>query len=143
MFGKYSKQAPQAGKTQPYTLTGLRNPDGTSPIVHVEHLGEENKPFWLEMLATASADNQPLAKSPAEMDKRRRDNRAESREIVIRHSARKLENVVKDDGTYATDADLPLFIRAIPDGDFDDLLVFAKRDDTFREYPDAKKLAGE
>lgn len=134
MFSKYAKQGPQLGKTVPYALLGLRNPDGSHPIVHLEHLGEGNRPFWLEMLAAAQAELPPPTKSPAELDKRRRDTRAENREIVIRHSARRLENVIKDDGTVATDADLPLFIRAIPDADFDDMLAFAKRDAPYREY---------
>lgn len=137
MFTTYARQAPQPGKTVPHTLTGLRNPDGSHPIVHLEHLGEENRPFWLEALERAQAESPPPTKSPAELAKRRADNRAENREIVIRHSARKLENVLRDDGTPASDADLPLFIRCIPDDDFDDLLAAAKRDTEYRGDPTA------
>lgn len=140
MFSKYARQAPEAGRTVAHTLTGLRNPDGTHPVVHLERLGEENRPFWLEMLDSARADTPtPPAKSAAEVDRRRRDNRAENREIVIRHSARKLENVMKDDGSYAADADVPAFIRAIPDVDFDELLAAARSTDEYR--PDPKALA--
>lgn len=138
-FSNYAKQGPQPGKTVPYALERLRNPDGTHPIVHLEHLGEENRPFWLEMLAEAQAEMPAPTKNPAEIDKRRRDNRAANREIVIRHSARRLENVVKDDGALATDADLSHFIRAIPDGDFDELLAFVKRAHNFCEYPEGSK----
>jgi len=141
MFTKYAKQGPQQGKTVPWVLLGLRNPDGSHPIVHLEHLGEENRPFWLEMLEQAQAEQPPHTKSPAEIDKRRRDARAENREIVIRHSARRLENVVRDDGALATDAEIALFIRSIPDGDFDDLLAFAKLGAPYREYPEPKALA--
>lgn len=141
MFSKYSKQGPQPGKTVEYTVYGLRNEDGTHPIVEVEHLGEENKPFWLEMLAAAGTQDAPPAKDPAAIDKWRRDNRGKNRETVIRHSARHLKNVFRDDGTPATDADVPLFIRSMPDVDFDRLFDFVTLDTAYRDYPAPKKTA--
>lgn len=137
MFGKYSKQAPQASATRPCVLRGLRNPDGSHPVVHVEFLGRENKPYWLELLAKTQDRMRAAASvsSPAELDKKSRDERAENRETVIKHSARRLESVICDDGTPATDKDIALFIRSIPDEDFEILFGFASTSSNFRDYP--------
>lgn len=137
MFGNYTKQAPQAAVTRPCVLRGLFNPDGSHPVVHVEFLGRENKPYWLELLAktTEKVRTASAVSSPAELDKKSRDERAENRETLISHSARKLENVIRADGTQAADKDLALFIRSIPDEDFDILFNFASTSSNFRDYP--------
>lgn len=147
MFGNYSKQAPQPGKTVAYPLRGLRNPDGTHPIVHVEYIGESNRPFWLEALARSSARSRTgasMGSSPADIDRANREARDENREAVINHSARHLENVLFDDGTAATDKDIRLFVLAIPDADFDSLWMFVQNHNNFRAYSpveDPAKLA--
>lgn len=137
MFVKYAKQAPQASTTRPCVLRGLRNPDGSNPVVHVEYLGRENKPYWLETLAKTPARQRAArsVSSPAELDKMSRDDLAEQRETMINHSARKLENAIRDDGTPAVDADIPRFIRSIPDEDFELLFAFAVTSSNFRDYP--------
>lgn len=143
MFSGYSSQAPKVGKTFKYVLRGLRNPDGSHPAVHIEHLGEENKPYWLELLAKAQADARAATSvsTPAEIDKDRRDTRALYRERIIRYSARRLDNVFHDDGVPATDADLAQFIRSIPDGDFDLIYDAATNPANFRDYPVAGNAA--
>lgn len=149
MFGHYTKQAPQQGRTVPYVLYGLRNADGTSPIVHVEHIGESNRPFWLDALAKASAkakEGAAAPTTPTEIDRMRRANREDNRETVIAHSARRLERVFRQDGTPATDKDLRAFILAIPDSDFDELWAFVQNPHNFRDFTIAEepeKLAGE
>lgn len=137
MFGNYTKQAPQASSTRPCVLRGLRNPDGSHPVVHVEFLGRENKPYWLELLAKTQDKMRAASavSSPAELDKKSRDDRAEQRETMINHSARRLENVIRADGTPAADKDVALFIRSIPDEDFDILFGFASTSANFRDYP--------
>lgn len=137
MFSGYKSQAPKVGKTFKYVLRGLRNADGSHPAVHIEHLGEENKAFWLELLAKAQADARAAASAstPAEMDKDRRESRALNRDRLIRHSARRLENVFHDDGTPATDKDISGFILSIPDGDFDALFAAAENPANYRDYP--------
>jgi hypothetical protein len=136
-FGNYSKQAPQAGKTVPYVLRGLRNPDGTSPVLHVEHIGEANRAFWLEALAKMSARDrkgtQP-GSTPAEIDRANREDREESRGTVASHSARRIENAFHDDGAPATVADIPAIVAALPDADFDRLWMFVQNHNNFRDY---------
>lgn len=136
-FGNYASQAPKAGKTSPCVLRGLRNPDGSHPVVHVEYLGEENKAFYLEMLAKTQARMRAamVASTPAEMDRQAREERADNREVVIQHSARRLENVLHADGSTATDKDIAGFIRSIPDRDFDGLFAHAQNHNNFRDYP--------
>lgn len=138
MFGSYKSQAPKVGKTFKHVLRGLRNADGSHPAVHIEHLGEENKPYWLELLAKMKADAQAAVASsatPAEMAKDMGEERAQNREILLRHSARRIENVFHDDGAAATDADIAAFVRSIPDGDFDVLFRAAQNPNNFRDYP--------
>lgn len=146
-FGNYSKQAPQPGKTVPYTLRGLRNPDGSNPVLHVEYIGESNRAFWLEALAKSSARMrggwQPGA-TPTEIDRATREARDDNRETVIGHSARKIDNAFHDDGTPASVADLRAIVTAIPDADFDALWVFVQNHNNFRTYAvadDPSKIA--
>jgi hypothetical protein len=135
-FGNYSKQAPQCAVTRPCVLRGLRNPDGSNPVVHVEFLGRENKPYWLELLAKTQAKAQTASSvaSPAELDRKGRDEIAENRETVIKHSARRLEHVFRDDGTAANEKDIAGFVRSIPDEDFEYLFGFALTAANFRDY---------
>jgi hypothetical protein len=143
-FSKYTNQAPHPGKTVPFPLRGLRNPDGSSPVLHVEHLGEENRPYWLEMLARSTAKARAaaqLAGTPAEIDRANRDDREENRQTVIDHSARRIENAFHDDGAPATDKDIAAIVRAIPDVDFLQLWVFVNNPHAFRDYPIAEDPA--
>lgn len=134
-FGKYKKQAPQSGKAVPYTLFCFRNPDGTSPVLHVEYLGESNRPFWLETLARAKAKTgAAIATTPTEIDRDRRTARDSNRETVISHSARKIDNAFHDDGTPATEKDLRAIVLAIPDEDFDMLFGFVQNHGNYREF---------
>jgi len=136
MFANYTKQAPQSGATRPCVLRGLRNADGSNPVVHVEFLGRDNKPYWLELLAKTQEKMRVASSvsSPAELDRKSREERAENRETVITHSARKLENVFHADGAPATDKDIALFVRSIPDEDFETLFTFASNSANYREY---------
>jgi hypothetical protein len=134
-FSRYAKQGPQQGRTVPYPLRGLRNPDGTSPILHVEHIGEGNRAFWLDSLARASAKaGKPSGTTPVEIDRARREARDDNREILISFSVRRVENAFHDDGTPATNADIRAIVMAIPDEDFDRLTVFVNSYNNFRDY---------
>jgi hypothetical protein len=133
-FSSYAKQTPQAGKTVAYTMRGLRNPDGSRPLLHVEHVGESNRPFWLEALARASARARAGASTPLDIDRAQREDREERREILARHSVRNVENVFHDDGCIATAADIPEILRSIPDHDIDELWTFVQNHNNFRSY---------
>ncbi len=136
-FSNYSKQAPQQGKTVPYVLRGLRNPDGSHPVLHVEHLGEANRPFWLDALAKSSARVRAGGRvegTPVERDRAHRENRDDGRESVISYSAKKVDNAFHDDGSPATASDIRAIVVAIPDEDFDRLWTFVCSGDNFRDY---------
>lgn len=123
-FSNYEKQAPRSGQTVPYEVTELKNPDGTHPIVHIEHIGDSNETFVEEMLARAGAD---------EVDETHAAKLATARDRVIRHAARRLERVFFSDGTQATDADIPGFVRALPVRAFDRMARFAMSEAPFVE----------
>jgi hypothetical protein len=140
-FSRYTKQGPQPGKTVPYTLHGLRNPDGTSPVLHVEYVGESNRGFWMEALAKASAKASANAKAvrgpgttPTEIDRERRAARDDNRETIIAHSARRIDNAFHDDGAPATPADIRAIVMALPDEDLDQLWAFVQNHNRFRDY---------
>jgi hypothetical protein len=136
-FSNYTNQAPRPGKLVPFPLRGLRNSDGSSPVVHVEFLGETNRPYWLEALAKASAKARgavQTSNTPTEIDRANRDERQENRQAVIDHSARRIENVFRDDGTPATDKDIAAILRAIPDVDFLQIWNFVHNPNNFRDY---------
>jgi len=141
MFDHYTKQAPQQGRTVPYTLVALRNPDGSSPVLHVEYLGESNRPYWLESLARAQAKEKPSGTTPIEIDRERRAQRDKNRATLAQHSVRRLEHVFRSDGTSATSADIPAVLAAIPDEDLDALWFFVQNPGNFRDYTFAETPA--
>ena len=135
-FANYSSQAPATGKTIPFVFRGLRNPDGTHPTLHVEFLGEANRPFWMDVLSrsTTRTHSSSGASSAAEIDRMTRETRDQQREDVIKYSARGIEHVFFADGTAATSKDIAGFVRAIPDVDFDALWAFTNSPANFRPY---------
>jgi hypothetical protein len=141
-FSNYAKQGPRAGKTVAFTLIGLVNPDGSSPMLHVEYIGESNRPFWLEALAKASAKVKAgfhPQSNPTEIDRARRADREDNRETLITHSARKVENAFHDDGTAATEKDIRAIVMALPDEDFDRLWMFVQNPDNYRSFTIAEE----
>lgn len=139
-YDHYSSQAPRAGKTSPCVLHGLRNPDGSHPVVHLELLGEENKTYHLEMLAKAGTRirSAAAASTPAETDRQNREERAENRELLIAHSARRIEHVLRRDGSRADEIsrdEIARFVRAIPDRDFETLWNHSHNPFNYRDVP--------
>jgi hypothetical protein len=120
-FSNYEKQAPRAGQTVAHEVTELRNPDGSHPVVHLEHIGRTNASFMEWVLASAGKS----------ADEQKRDER----ELMIEHSARKLERAYFSDGTLATDADLPAFVRAMPLAAFERMASVAMDAANYCEYP--------
>jgi hypothetical protein len=123
-FSNYEKQAPRAGHTVAYEVTELVNADGSHPVIHAEHLGRGNFTFMEELLSEAGGES---AGFTAAIGK--------ARERIIKHSARRLEHAYGSDGTAATDADLPGFIRAMPIGAFERFAAFVTDDARFCEFP--------
>jgi hypothetical protein len=147
-FRQLSEQAPQQGKTVPFTLP-LRAKNGPM-VLHVEHLGDTNVAYYHEMIseiqrsgvmpAQRRRDLTPPAIHQALIDARKR-----KRETVIRHCVRSIENVWHDDGSEATHDDIPALIWALPDDVFDDVWKFAEDPSNFRDvvaFADPKEVAG-
>lgn len=126
-FSNYADQGIQVGKTVPYEVTELVNADGTHPLVHVEHLGMANISLTEEVIAKAG--------SPEEEAKTALDREHANRETLIKHCVRRLERVYFSDGTPATDADIPGFIRSLPAQPFARLGVFVMTEDNFCKRP--------
>lgn len=136
-FSNYTKQGPGPGRTVPYEVTELRNPDGTHPIVHLEHLGRTNASWLEELLATAGKKDEKDEKDDdaAAAVKRELSDLSRSREVIIKHCAKRLENAFFSDGTAASDADLPGFITAMPPLAFERMFTAAANADKYCEYP--------
>ncbi len=69
--------------------------------------------------------------------------RARNRVILTKHCVRKLE-ALHDDGSVATDADIPMFVESLPADTIDKIREFATNAENFRERvleSDAKTLA--
>lgn len=134
-FSNYNQQGPKAGKLVAHTLRGLRNPDGSSPILDLEHLGKENRAYWQELLTSAGTRAQTYGNTISELERADRDETAYRRDQLARHSARHLRNAFHEDGSPATDADIVGFIQALPDEDLQSLWIFANAPYPWREYP--------
>lgn len=124
-FGNYAAQTPH-GRHAAFTFEGLRNADGTNPIVHVEFIGDRE---WNQHVISLAGN-----KDEAEGERR-------LRALVARH-VRKLDHVYHADGTPAGVEDAAAFVAEIPNHDFRRLLVFARSDEEFREYASPEAVAG-
>lgn len=119
-FSNYAEQGLQFGKTVPYEVEELVNPDGTHPILHVEHLGDANASLLEEAIAGAKGAGETAPAAPLCLAEAIHANR----ERIRKHSVRRLDNAFFSDGTLATDAAIPGFIAALPAKALDRLLRF-------------------
>lgn len=124
-FSNYEKQGAQAGKTVPYEVTELVNPDGSHPLVHVEHLG----------MANASIRQWVIARAGDKAEEKNDDNFSQDRDLVAKHCAKRVERLFFSDGTQATEADIPDFIRKIPLQVFIRMRNFVQKEENFCEFP--------
>lgn len=126
MFENYEKQGARPGQTVAYEVTELVNPDGTHPVVHIEHIGRSNASFMQAVIARAGSDDKTTP---------------DDRETMIAHSARRIERVYRADGSAATDADLPAFIRAMPLRALQRMTLHAMDEKNYCEFPIATEPA--
>lgn len=145
----YSLQEMVSGYTIPILLDGLPG----SPVVHIEHLGPDNRTLLAEQIATANATLAEAAKAtkkrigkkqsdaPPVVDESWFQNRTASRrETLIKHVVRKLE-ATHTDGTAATDADIPAWVNAIPKATVDLLYELAEGNANFFRPSEPKDIA--
>lgn len=141
-FRKLEAQTVEVAKTVPLVLNQLRG----EPVLHVEHLGETNKPFWNDALARANATaGISSGKRMKITDAKIRETRLKNRELVAKYSVRGLENVFHDDGKPAGAEDIRDVVFALPDDVFDAVLGFVSDPNNFRDVEiegDAEDLAG-
>ncbi len=112
-----------------------------SPVVHVEHLGEENSSWVNEQIATANS--KPLSRGKKKLTaKGLKEATEEHRKEIADHAIRGLD-ATHDDGTPATKADIPEFVASLPRDVVDLIWVFAYTPANWRDTieVDAKELA--
>jgi hypothetical protein len=130
-FANYAQQGVRFGATVPYDVTELVNADGSHPILHLEHMGAANASWLEEMIARSKAKDDDVARPGiAEVNRANQD-------AIIKHCARRLDRVFLDDGTAATDDDIPDFIRAMPAKALMRLMAFVLDESNF-----CTKIAG-
>lgn len=125
-FSNYAQQGLQPSKTVTYEVTELTNPDGTHPVLHVEHLGEANFSFIEESIARAGEG--ATDRSQAELYRYTQDT-------VIRHSVKKLELAFFSDGTPAGDDAIPGFVKAMAVQALQRLITFVRSEENFCMRP--------
>lgn len=131
-------KAQSASKVVRYVVRQLRTQHG-SPVLLVEHLGETNQGWWLDVLARATAADDNTPKSGGKLTaqalaKAVTESRARNRGIVAKHAVRDLDNVFWGDGSAAVKDDIPALIDALPDDVFDALWAYVNDADHFRDY---------
>lgn len=149
-FFYVADQGPKLGRTARYILP-LRAPHGPMTLV-LEHLGESNRPFWLDQLARAKGDMalaagapNPKDMTPDQIAMAVEARRAQKRHLVAQFAVKALENVWHDDGTEAGPDAIVDFVFALPADVFDDVWQFCENPDNFRASPivgDPSELAG-
>lgn len=128
MFDQFKVAALKPGKTMPLVLDMLPG----RPVVHLEHLGETNAPFWADQIARANARNAIGSSKKKITKKDLRELRQKKRDVLAKHGIRKLE-ALHSDKTPATSADIPDFVEAIPDDVVDVVFDYASNPDNYRE----------
>jgi hypothetical protein len=135
-FEKIRRAALVPGKTVPLKLDMLPG----SPVIHIEHIGDENATWINSRVAKANAES-PRAKKKVTV-KSLNEATEERRQEIIDHAIRNIE-ARHDDGTPATKADIPLFGAALPADVVDLVWVFAHNAANWRDEMegDPKELA--
>lgn len=141
-FKRYTDTAPKSGATIRHVLRSLPAAPGRGqPAVQLEHLGKTNQSYMAAIVAEAGTkkvqDNRLTLKVMEEDDRKKR-------EIVAAHAVRHLEDVVHDDGTDATDAEIASFVASLPQCDVDEMFFAASNVANYRPDPSAlvKDTAG-
>jgi hypothetical protein len=129
-FSKYADAALKSGKTVKLKLNMLPG----APTIHVEHLGENNAGYWTDLTARAGTGAAEIgtARGGRTLEERQ-ERRKRNRETLARHAVRQLD-AKHDDGTPATNADIPEWCEAIPPDVVDMIFVFALDPENFREH---------
>ena len=133
-FEYIAEQVVKPGKTVKFTLDMLQGPPShpEPPVLHVEHLGEGNAPYWQDAIARAEA--KPTTPTDLMGAAGRLSRRERNRGLLAKFAIKKLE-AFRRDGTPATEADIPRFMAKLP-GDVVDLVwAFCQDAENFRERP--------
>jgi hypothetical protein len=127
------------GKTIPVILNMFPG----SPTLHCEHLGNENYGFINDMMRGSGAEGVKVgatSRSPEALGRVRTANR----EIVAKHSVRRIEGFYYDDADGNPDLSKPVpstlaaiaeVINALPDDVFDMLLAVVSDSERYRDVP--------
>lgn len=138
-FDQIKNAALRPGKLVPLVLNMLPG----EPVVHLEHLGDENASYFDDAIAKANAKAQAGKKGGRASRRQLAENRDKNRETLAKHSVRHLE-ARHSDGRAATDADIPEFMASVPPDVVDTMIVFAFDAENWRERSidgDARELA--
>jgi hypothetical protein len=118
-FEQIRKAALVPGKLVPLKLDMLPG----SPVIWVEHLGEENATWINARVAAANAAMQSRGKKKVTV-KDLKATTEERRQEIIDRAIRNLD-AVHDNGTPATKTDIPMFGEALPPDVVDLVWAFA------------------
>ncbi len=138
-FEQFKKAVLMPGKTVPLRLNMLQG----EPVLHVEHIGDENVSYVDDIIAKAHATKQVGVRGKKLSRKMLAESMVENRRIVAAHAVRHVE-ALHSDGRAATDADIPELVASLPDDVITTIYNFASDAENFRERPiegDAKELA--
>lgn len=124
----FDAQQLKPGKLVPLKLNMLPG----APVAWMEHLGDDNVGYWNDMIARANTLPAELGGAVQTVE-RRRENRVRNRDVLAKHSVRRLDAKRKD-GTPATVADIPAFCKAVPDDVADMMFRFAQDADNWRDH---------
>lgn len=127
----YTAQALKRGKTVPLVLNQLHD----SPVIHVEWLGDTNASWMSDMIAQANAKKDASNRRGGVQlsEKVIADSREKNREILAKHAIRDIEAIHHDTQKPATRADIPAFVKSLPDDVIDTIRDFVTNPENFRE----------
>lgn len=114
--------------------------------VKLEHLGDENLSYLNDQIAKANAKLAIVASGDKKTQltlKKLEENRKLRRDILAKHAVREL-TATHNNGTAATNDDIPAWVDAIPGDVVDKLWNFANNEELYRDVvvePDSKALA--
>lgn len=147
-FTKYAQQEIKS-EAIPVALPQIRGPQGPA-VLKVLHAGDGNDAYMAEVLRDAEEDTKAVraireAKTEAEKDALKEARELRLRARYIKTIVKEIvTNVVHDDGTPATNEDIPEFVRAMPSHAFWALVAFCQDSSNWIDipsWPEAAALA--
>ncbi len=140
-FSNYRRADLESGRTVSMVLDML--PGKVKPEIKVEHLGDENRTYLSDEIAKANASASRASGNKKKLMSKARiaEMKQQRRDELKKHIVREL-TATHDDGSPATNADIPAWVDSLPPDVVDLIYLFSLNAENFRTSDDEPEEDG-